>query len=432
MKAIINVRIYDYKNYIENGFVIFDEKIRKVGKMSDFKNDGYEVIDGNGQLLLPNFVCNHAHIYSIFARGLVLPFNPHNFVEILEQMWWKMDAKIDNKTTYYSGICAGKEFIENGVTTIIDHHASGTDIIKSLTMLKKSLVDDLGLRALLCFETSDRYPVDKCIKENISFMDKFKSDHVRGLFGMHASMTLSDKTLKAVARKLGDNPIHIHVAESEMDENDSFIKYHMSIMERLDKFGLVNPNSLIVHGVSISDKELDIVHKNSAYMVVNTTSNMNNAVGIPNVRNYLEHNIKVLVGNDGLSSNMATEYLNVLYTTHLYNKTPLGLGLGEVLEMINNSFDYVSKMLGIKLGKIEKDYESDFLLVPYKPFTEMNSGNAFGHVFYGLYPSFRPNDVYASGKLLLKNRKIVSRKVNRLFDEANEVSKDLWRRIKED
>ena len=432
MKAIINVRIYDYKNYIENGFVIFDEKIRKVGKMSEFKNDGYEVIDGNGQLLLPNFVCNHAHIYSIFARGLALPFNPHNFVEILEQMWWKMDAKIDNKTTYYSGICAGKEFIENGVTTIIDHHASGTDIIKSLTMLKKSLVDDLGLRALLCFETSDRYPVDKCIKENISFMDKFKSDHVRGLFGMHASMTLSDKTLKAVARKLGDNPIHIHVAESEMDENDSFIKYHMSIMERLDKFGLVNPNSLIVHGVSISDKELDIVHKNSAYMVVNTTSNMNNAVGIPNVRNYLEHNIKVLVGNDGLSSNMATEYLNVLYTTHLYNKTPLGLGLGEVLEMINNSYDYVSKMLGIKLGKIEKDYESDFLLVPYKPFTEMNSGNAFGHVFYGLYPSFRPNDVYASGKLLLKNRKIVSRKVNRLFDEANEVSKDLWRRIKED
>ena len=432
MKAIINVRIYDYKNYIENGFVIFDEKIRKVGKMSDFKNDGYEVNDGNGQLLLPNFVCNHAHIYSIFARGLVLPFNPHNFVEILEQMWWKMDAKIDNKTTYYSGICAGKEFIENGVTTIIDHHASGTDIIKSLTMLKKSLVDDLGLRALLCFETSDRYPVDKCIKENISFMDKFKSDHVRGLFGMHASMTLSDKTLKAVARKLGDNPIHIHVAESEMDENDSFVKYHMSIMERLDKFSLVNPNSLIVHGVSISDKELDIVHKNNAYMVVNTTSNMNNAVGIPNVRNYLEHNIKVLVGNDGLSSNMATEYLNVLYTTHLYNKTPLGLGLGEVLEMINNSYDYVSKMLGIKLGKIEKDYESDFLLVPYKPFTEMNSGNAFGHVFYGLYPSFRPNDVYASGKLLLKNRKIVSRKVNRLFDEANEVSKDLWRRIKED
>ena len=431
MKVITNVRIFDYKNYIENGYVVFDKQIIEVGPMSKYQDKGVKPIDGQGQLLLPNFVCNHAHIYSIFARGLVLPFFPKNFLQILEQMWWKMDAKIDNDTTYYSGICAGKEFIENGVTTIIDHHASGTDITKSLTMLKKALVNDLGLRAILCFETSDRYPVDKCIKENISFMQKNKSDHVAGLFGMHASMTLSNKTLASVSRKLKDGPIHIHVAESKMDEEDSLDKYGMTIMERLDKYGLVNPNSLIVHGVDISDKELEIVGKHNAYMVVNTTSNMNNAVGLPNIKNYLEHGIKVMVGNDGLSSNMATEYLNAFYTTHLYNGTPLALGLGEVLDMINSSYDYASKMLGIKLGRIQKDYEADFMLVPYKPFTEMDNSNAFGHVFYGLYPSLRPNDVYASGKCLLKNRKIVSKKVEKLFNQSTDVSKDLWTRIKE-
>lgn len=431
MKVITNVRIFDYKNYIENGYVVFDKQIIEVGPMSEYKDKGVKPIDGQGQLLLPNFVCNHAHIYSIFARGLALPFHPNNFVEILEQMWWKMDAQIDNKTTYYSGICAGKEFIENGVTTIIDHQASGLDITKSLTMLKKALVKDLGLRAILCFETSDRYPVDKCIRENISFMQKNKSDHIAGLFGMHASMTLSNKTLDKISKKLGDGPIHIHVAESKMDEDDSYEKYNMSIMERLEKYGLVNQNSLIVHGVDISDRELEIVGEHKAYMVVNTTSNMNNAVGLPNIKNYLNHGIKVMVGNDGLSSNMATEYLNVLYTTHLYNQTPLALGLDEVLDMINNSYEYVSKMLNIKLGRIAKDYEADFMLVPYKPFTEMNASNAFGHVFYGLYPSLRPNDVYASGKCLLKNRKIVNKKVEKLFNESINVSKDLWTRIKE-
>lgn len=431
MKVITNVRIFDYKNYIENGYVVFDKRIIEVGPMSEYKDKGVKPIDGQGQLLLPNFVCNHAHIYSIFARGLALPFHPNNFVEILEQMWWKMDAQIDNKTTYYSGICAGKEFIENGVTTIIDHQASGLDITKSLTMLKKALVKDLGLRAILCFETSDRYPVDKCIRENISFMQKNKSGHIAGLFGMHASMTLSNKTLDKISKKLGDGPIHIHVAESKMDEDDSYEKYDMSIMERLEKYGLVNQNSLIVHGVDISDRELEIVGEHKAYMVVNTTSNMNNAVGLPNIKNYLNHGIKVMVGNDGLSSNMATEYLNVLYTTHLYNQTPLALGLGEVLDMINNSYEYVSKMLNIKLGRIAKDYEADFMLVPYKPFTEMNASNAFGHVFYGLYPSLRPNDVYASGKCLLKNRKIVNKKVEKLFNESVNVSKDLWTRIKE-
>ena len=431
MKVITNVRIFDYKNYIENGYVVFDKQIIEVGPMSQYKDKGVKPTDGQGQLLLPNFVCNHAHIYSIFARGMILPFDPHNFLEILEQMWWKMDAKIDNKTTYYSGICAGKEFIENGVTTIIDHHASGTDITGSLKALKKALVNDLGLRAVLCFETSDRYPVDKCIKENISFMQKNKDEHIAGLFGMHASMTLSNKTLASVSRKLKDGPIHIHVAESKMDEEDSQAKYGMSIIERLDKYGLVNPNSLIVHGVDIKDNELEIVGKNKAYMVVNTTSNMNNAVGLPNIKNYLNHGIKVMVGNDGLSSNMATEYLNAFYTTHLFNETPTALGLGEILDMINNSYEYVSKMLGIKLGRIEKDYEADFMLVPYKPFTVMDSTNAFGHVFYGLYPSLRPNDVYASGKCLLKNRKIISKKVEKLFNESIDVSKDLWTRIKE-
>lgn len=431
MKVITNVRIFDYKNYIENGYVVFDKQIIEVGPMSEYKDKGVKPIDGQGQLLLPNFVCNHAHIYSIFARGLTLPFHPNNFVEILEQMWWKMDAQIDNKATYYSGICAGKEFIENGVTTIIDHQASGLDITKSLTMLKKALVKDLGLRAILCFETSDRYPVDKCIRENISFMQKNKTDYVAGLFGMHASMTLSNKTLDKISKKLGDGPIHIHVAESKMDEDDSYERYDMSIMERLEKYGLVNENSLIVHGVDISDRELEIVGDHKAYMVVNTTSNMNNAVGLPNIKNYLNHGIKVMVGNDGLSSNMATEYLNVLYTTHLYNQTPLALGLGEVLDMINNSYEYVSNMLNIKLGRIAKDYEADFMLVPYKPFTEMNESNAFGHVFYGLYPSLRPNDVYASGKCLLKNRKIVNKKVEKLFNESTNVSKDLWTRIKE-
>lgn len=432
MKAITNVRIYDYKNYIENGYVVFDDKIVEVGSMDKFVNNNYKVVDGQGQLLLPNFVCNHAHIYSIFARGLVFPFfHPKNFLQILEQMWWKMDSKITNDITYHSGICAGAEFIENGVTTIIDHHASGADILGSLTSLKKALVKDLGLRAILCFETSDRYPVEQCIKENISFMRKNRNEHVAGLFGMHASMTLSDNTLKAISKKLKDDPIHIHVAESKMDEDDSMENHNMLIMERLEKYNLVQKNSLIVHGVTISDKELDIVAKHGAYMVVNTTSNMNNAVGLPNIDNYLKHGIKVLVGNDGLSSNMATEYLNAYYTTHLYNGTPLAMGINDVLDLINNSYDYVSETLNIKLGKIQTDYEADFMLIPYEPFTKMDQDNAFGHIFFGIYPSLKPNDVYASGKCVLKNRKLTNKKAKELKKNSINSSNELWGKIKE-
>lgn len=431
MKALINVRIYDYEMYIESGYVVFDEVIREVGEMKNFKDKGYDVIDGKGQLLMPNFVCAHSHIYSIFARGLSLPFNPKNFQEILDQMWWKIDAKIDSQITYHSGIAAGCEFLLNGVTTIIDHHACGEEIPFSLGALRQALDKTLHLRSILCFETSDRFPVDECIKENISFANKFHTHHVSGLFGMHASMSLSNETLKKVSRKLKDLPIHIHVAESEMDEEDSYAKCGMSIMERLDKFGLVNKDSLIVHGVHISDKELDIVKARGAYMVVNTTSNLNNAVGIPDIKKFIDKGIPVMVGNDGLSSSMTTEYLNAMYLTHLKNNSPTALNIGHIKDMINNAYDYVGRRLNIKIGKISPDYVSDFLLTDYVPFTKMDNSNAFGHIFYGLFPNFKPVDVYVDGKRLVKSGQLVSKRAKEELVISREYSKELWRRVKE-
>ena len=432
MKAIVNARIYDYKNYIECGYVLFDKTIVEVGLMKDFKDKGYEIMDAKGKLLLPNFVCAHAHIYSIFARGFALPFDPHNFLEILEQMWWKIDAKITNDITYYSGIAASYEFLLNGVSTVIDHHASGTDIIGSLSSLKKSVVDVAHLRGIFCFETSDRYPIKDCIKENVEFYKNNKGEDVAGLFGMHASMTLSNETLSLIKSELANQPIHVHVAESKMDEEDSQSKYKTNIISRFDKFGLLNKDSLIVHGVALGDEELEIIKKRECYLVVNTTSNMNNAVGLPNVSNYLKHNIPVMVGNDGLNSNMASELMNVYYTSHLLNKSPKEANLGDVLKMINNAYEYVSRRLNIKLGKIEKGYVSDFMLVNYVPFTNMNESNAFGHVFFGLYPSFKPCDVFVKGNLEVKDYQMQNKELLSEFNKCNEFANKLWTLVKEE
>ena len=428
MKAIINARIYDYKNYIENGYVLFDKKIIKVGPMKEYKKQ-CEEIDFEGDLLLPGFVCNHAHIYSIFARGLILPFNPTNFQDILDQMWWKLDAKLTNDLTYYSGIAASYEFLQNGVTTIIDHHASG-EILGSLTSLSKAVTGVGNIRGLYCFETSDRYNVKECLKENISFAKENKTDKVRGLFGMHASMSLSDETLKMI-KEQNESPLHVHVAESKMDEDDSKNKYSMNIMSRFEKAGILKDNSLIVHGVHLSKEELDIAKKHNCVMVVNTTSNMNNAVGLPNVKAYLEHGLPVMVGNDGLNSNMASEYMNVFYTSHLLNEEPTKLNLGDVLNMIKTSYKYISDTFGIKLGEISEGFEADMIRAKYTPFTKMDDTNAFGHIFYGLFPNFKACDVFIGGDYQVKNYKVVNAKLNEEFSKCKSYSKKLWDSLKE-
>lgn len=428
IKAIINARVYDFNQFIDNGYVIFDEKIIEVGLMKSFKDQDYEIIDGYDHLVMPGLVCGHTHIYSTFARGMSVPFHPENFQDILDQLWWKLDRNLDNQTSYYSAIVSAVDHMKNGVTTLIDHHASGIEILGSLETLKKAVVDQAQLRGVFAFETSDRFPVEKAIEENINFGKNNGSSFTKGLFGLHASMSLSEDTLKRVKKVIGNMPIHIHVAESVLDEQDSNKKYKESILKRLERHGLLNPKSIIAHAIYVDDQELEIIKKHDCVIAVNFSSNMNNSVGLPMLKKFRDHGIPVIIGNDGISSAITTEYLALYYATHLLDQTPNLFGLNELKQMINDTYEYVNQILGIKSGKIEKGYEADLLMIPYIAPTPMDEQNAFGHIFFGLFHSFKPKDVYVSGGQVVKNYD-VSNLLKDQYKEARTYAEKLWKRI---
>jgi cytosine/adenosine deaminase-related metal-dependent hydrolase len=222
MKAFINATLYDFESFRENQYVLFEDEIIQVGPMDKFPGAD-EITDAIGCVLMPGLLNAHAHIYSTFARGMSVPFDPKSFQDILDQLWWKLDAKLDKESVYYSGLVSACECIQNGVTTVIDHHASGLYIKGSLNELKRSVCDEMGLRGIFCFETSDRFDIDECIEENIEFASH-KSERCAGLFGMHASLSLSDDTLRKISQKTGDIPVHVHAAESIEDEDDCIKK----------------------------------------------------------------------------------------------------------------------------------------------------------------------------------------------------------------
>lgn len=423
MKVIKNIRIYDFEQYIENGYVLFDDSIQEVGKMKNYKEYNCEVIDGQNMLLLPNLVNAHSHIYSTFARGLNVLYNPKNFKEILEQLWWKLDRNIDNETTYYSGIASAHHYLRHGVTTIIDHHASG-EIIGSLDALDKAL-SKYNIKNVLCFETSDRFDIDDCIKENLSNIKKRK-----GLFGLHAAFTLSDESLEKVAEVIKDTPIHIHVAESKYDQEFSMRHFGKSVIERLNDFGLINPNSIITHGLYLSDNELDIIKEKQAVIALNVTSNMNNSVGLPNYQRMKDKGIKVIIGNDGINQQMAKEYVSLFFSQHHFDQTPTKFGYDDLVNIINNTYDYASQILQKKLGKIKNGYCADFQLLEYIEPTPINKDNIMGHLLFGLFNDFVPNDVYIDGQLMVQNNHVLVDNTDYL--KSKDSARKLWKRIEKE
>ncbi|MDD3712640.1 MAG: amidohydrolase family protein [Candidatus Izemoplasmatales bacterium] len=427
MYALINARFYDYKDYRENVSIIFDDHIRIIKPMSEYKNHGYMEVDCTGKLVMPGFVSGHTHLYSTFARGMAIEFNPKDFLDILKQLWWKMDHFLDLDLVYHSAFMGALEQLSSGTTTLIDHHASGS-IRGSLHMIKKAVVDELGIRAILAFETSDRFNVSSAIEENLDFIEHNHQKNSDGLFGMHASLSLSDDTLTKISGKLNGAGIHVHVAESMLDEEDCLTKYGMRVVERLERFKLLNEKSLLVHCTHIDETEMDIIKKHGSTIAVNVTSNLNNAVGISQIKKFLDKGIRVISGNDGLLPSQPIEYLNIYYLSHLLGKSPVAFSLNDLRTIINNTYEYANEIFKTNLGCIKEGAETDLVIIDFNPYTPVTKDNIFSHVFFGAFPNFRPEKVIAGGKILIENYK-TKENYQEKFSLAIAQSERLWKII---
>ncbi|MCD3217274.1 amidohydrolase family protein [Clostridium botulinum C] len=429
MKALINANIFDFNNFIKNAYILFnDSEIKEIGDMKNFKGAD-EVFDCRGTIVMPGLINCHTHIYSTLSRGMNVNFNPKSFKDILNQLWWKLDGKLNKEAVYYSALIYGCECIKSGVTSIIDHHASGLDIKGTLNELKKGICDELGMRGIFCFETSDRFNIDECIEENIEFY-KNKSENCAGLFGMHASMTLSDDTLNKISSVIGNIPIHVHVAESIEDVIDSKEKYGKGIIKRLSDFGLLNKNSILAHCVHLDEEELSIIAKHNCNIVMNPTSNMNNAVGLANYDSFRKFNIPCMIGNDGLGCNITRDFLNIVFAMKNRLNSPTKFDLNDLVTLINNGYKYISDTLGIKIGKIEEGYKADMITIPYNPPTPMNEDNILGHVFFGIFDNFHPRDAFSSGKCVMKDYKL-NVNIGPIYEKSTLEAEKLWERINE-
>lgn len=429
MKALIHADLFDYSSYQKNCYLLFEEQIVEVGPMAEFKG-AEEVFDCKGKMVLPGFVNGHSHIYSTFARGWNTSCDAQNFTDFLKQMWWKLDGVLDREAVFYSGLVSAAEFLKNGVTTVVDHHASGRQITGSLSTLKESVCDLGGLRGIFCFETSDRFSIRECIEENMTFASEAHKPFAGGVFGMHANMTLSNDTLEEIKRQIGEMPIHIHVGESQDDGVYTKEVSEMSVVERLDHFGLLNKNSILSHCIYLSEEDKDLLAQKEVYIALNPTSNMNNGVGLPDVRGFIDRGIKCLLGNDGLGFNLTRDIQNLLYGMHLKYESPHGFGLKEVIEILDNNYEYTSKFLGCKLGRLQKGYEADFMTVPYTPPTPMDEKNIMGHFFYGILDSFRPSEVWSRGVLSV-DRGEVKMDINTIYKKARQEAHEVWQACKE-
>jgi putative selenium metabolism protein SsnA len=389
--------------------------------------------DCSGCLVVPGNVCAHTHLYSALARGMPYALEPpSNFVQILQRVWWRLDRALDDEAVRASALVGGMEALLSGTTTLVDHHASPNAIAGSLDLIEESL-RELGVRSVLCYETSDRDGPERAragVDENRRFLVRIRREQpplARGLVGAHASFTLSDDTLTAcadAAREFGVG-IHIHAAEDGADERDAVARHGLRVVERLDRIDSLDERTLLAHGVHLDADEIALVRAAKTTLAHNARSNMNNSIGRARAEVLAG---RVALGTDGIGSDMFEESRTAYFRLR---EDDAGAAADWPLARLAEGARLAGAAFGEPLlGTLEPGAPADLVVLDYAAPAPVREASFAGHWIFGL-SSRHVRDVMVAGEWVVVDRRLTRVDQQQLAAAARGQAGRLWQRLDE-
>ena len=414
--------------------LVCDGIIKAIGKGLDAKAD--KVIDGRGRTLMPGNICSHHHYYSGLSRGMLVKAGPQtDFIQVLKEWWWRLDRALDEEACLYSSLICSIEAIAAGTTTVIDHHASPSYIDGSLSAIARG-IEEVGLRGVTCYEVTDRNrgmdEVREGVEENLRFareVDKRKKDGkvlVEAMIGGHAPFTIPEEglDLMADAVRSSGRGMHLHVAEDRYDVLWSHHQHGEDIVRRLDRHGLIDGKTLLVHGLHLSDDEIALINERGAFLAHNPRSNMNNHVGYLDRIGKVE---KLVIGTDGCGGDMFEE-LKLGFFKHKDSGGPwwpadFVTALNRGARLVETCFND-----GRRWGRVEEGYTADLVLLDYQAPTPLVAANAATHFVWGM-SARNVRTVIVDGRIVMEERAFPGIDVEEVFRKAAQVARRVWENV---
>jgi cytosine/adenosine deaminase-related metal-dependent hydrolase len=380
----------------------------------DKRSSQDRVINCTDKIVTKSFGCGHHHIYSTLARGMPAPGKtPSNFLEVLKYIWWHLDKCLDLEMIEASALAAGMFCAKNGVTFVIDHHASPFSVEGSLFTIARAF-DRIGLSHILCYELSDR-DGEESRNMGLAETDRFLAGGCRGHVGLHASFTVGDDLLRrAIELSLKyDTGLHLHVAEDSADQEATFAKYGIRVIERLKREGALGlDKSILSHCIHLSDLEKTLIKESGLWVAENIESNQNNNVGLASYKSITNN---VMLGTDGMHSDM----LRSAKAAFLSGQASEAVGYDEIYRRFRNVHRYANHF------RPGDNSENDLVILNYESPTEITSANFLGHFIYGI-DSRHVETVISQGRIIVENGMMTTVHEAEVLKFAQEMGKKLW------
>jgi 5-methylthioadenosine/S-adenosylhomocysteine deaminase len=276
----------------------------------------------------------------------------------------------------------------------------------------------LGITALE-FPTPYASDADDYLNKGLAVREAWR-DHplISFCLAPHAPYTVADSTFERIltlAEQLS-LPIHCHIHETRHEIDEATTLHGCSPLARLHRLGLLGPGFIGVHGVHLSDGELELIAATGSHIAHCPTSNLKLASGFAPVAQMHRHGINVGLGTDGAASNNRLDLFGEMRLASLLAKGITGdaaaLPARDVLRMatLNGA---VALGLGNEIGSLTPGKAADLCAVDLG---SLENSPCFDPISHLVHVAGRESvtHVWVAGKCCVENKILANSLANNL------------------
>jgi 5-methylthioadenosine/S-adenosylhomocysteine deaminase len=362
------------------------------------------VISGNTQAAIPGLINTHTHAAMTLFRGYA---DDMELFEWLSKKIWPLEAKLTPDDVYWGTRLACLEMIKSGTTCFNDMYWHMLSAAQA--------VDDSGIRGVISGVVFDNFDPKKGEAEylrstsEIHELSDKTSSRVMPAFGPHAVYTVSNELLMKIAEQARKENIliHMHLAETEKENQDYMERTGKRPVELLSELGFFGPDVIAAHSVWFNNKDIETLGKFDVKTSHNPISNMKLAIGKAiSYKVLTSAGVTVSLGTDGCASNNNLDMFESMKIATLLQKfqtnDQIVMPTTEVFDMatINGA-----KTLRLDAGIIAEGKLADLLLVDIKHPAMTPNHDLISNLVYSANGSV-VNTMICDGKIVMQDRKV--------------------------
>ncbi len=389
--------------------------------------EALETLDCGGKVIMPGLINAHTHVPMTLLRGLADDLRLD--VWLMGYMMPVEREFVNPEFVRLGTQIACAEMIRGGTTCFNDMFYYEEEVARATA--------EVGMRAvcsetILKFPTPDAVSYEDALAYTRDYIIRWK-DHPLIVPGVapHAPYTCPPEILQActdLAVEM-DVPLHIHIAETALEVENSRKEHNMPVVPWIKKQGVLAAKVIAAHCVHIDEGEMRTLEHAGAGVAHNPTSNLKLASGVAPISQMLQAGLNVGIGTDGPASNNDLDMFEEMRLAALLAKgisgDPTALPAREALALAtigSASALHISHLT----GSLEAGKRADLIVVDLDTLHNTPRFNRDPEAVYSqLVYAARSADVrhvLCNGRWLMQDRQLLTLEASSLGRQAAVVA----------